>query len=407
MASVVALEITEEAKAIMDKAGARALAKGISIVESVMSIDTRVLACIGAGTLEAEQLQHCSGAVETAAVGWRIARAIVAADYGLRKSGVANGDTKAERFASATVSALRSLTAIMSEMKATAEANRGNGGPVTVVSGSEEDRAYSVATYGVTEMKVAEAIVEKLYNRKVRPNLVPPLSKMKKIAYAVMVDECWPSPKRVPLESMRTDPKDSFRTLFRRLVNGVIYCAAGKVVKAGVRDDGAGVVRGSPDAQWASNEQAEKMLEEVDESIDGMPEDAQGRLGSLILSQLHKATSAGGQSPSLEMSLMVSRVPEYATARSGATTQSTGAGTKRTGEKRKRNRGAKDTETKAPTKAPKKTESSNVTWPDEDGVDGPGGQKRKRGGNPKGNVCKYVAKGETCPFKFCSFSHEK
>ena len=97
--------------------------------------------------------------METAAVGWRIARAIVRADFGLRKPSVAIGDTKAERFAAATVSALRSLTAIMSEMKVAAEANRGSGGPVTVVSGSEEDRAYSVATYGVTEMKVAEAIV--------------------------------------------------------------------------------------------------------------------------------------------------------------------------------------------------------------------------------------------------------
>ena len=51
-----------------------------------------------------------------------------------------------------------------------------------------------------------------------------------------------------------------------------------------------------------------------------------------------------------------------------------------------------------------KAGGGGLRWPDEKGAIGPNNLPRMAGGNPNGAKCK---KHPDCPFKFCSFSHDK
>ena len=60
-----------------------------------------------------------------------------------------------------------------------------------------------------------------------------------------------------------------------------------------------------------------------------------------------------------------------------------------------------------PTKPATPTGGKGGRFEDVEGAVGPNKLKRKRGGNPEGDQCKFIAAGEACPFKTCSYSHKK
>ena len=116
---------------------------------------------------------------------------------------------------------------------------------------------------------------------------------------------------------------------------------------------------------------------------------------------LFKSTGVhGGETASLAMARLVSRVAELTVSRRGG-----GNETPPTTTKSGRNRKKKRKETETPTKeGEEKPPKRTSEWKDEVGALGPNGHKRMVGGNPKGGKCKGFANGG-CNFKTCSFSH--
>ena len=108
-------------------------------------------------------------------------------------------------------------------------------------------------------------LVHKMYRIALRHTELPSVGAMKKIMYATRIEEVFPDPARVSLESMRRDPSDKPVRLFARLVIGVGVCAAGAACKPSIRDDGAGVYEKNLPAQWLSMVQVQELLKSIDE----------------------------------------------------------------------------------------------------------------------------------------------
>ena len=278
---------------------------------------------------------------------------------------------------------------------------------LVVTTASEEERAYSLATYGQPELKVHLDLTKKMYYYDVRPHLVAPMSKLRKVAFAATVEHSWPSPERIPLDAFKTAPTDKPLTLFRRLVTSVCLVAAGMEVPADVRDEGAGKVRGNAKPQWASMEKGQALLNELEEMADSISESTMRGICELLHKQLHKATTVSHTSPSLEMTMLAPRIPEFAhlrvEKRKGDTSPSLKPD-KETKSKRQKKREAAAERQKSAGGPPKGDVKEE--YRDEDGAKGPNGLPRKKGGNPSGGPCKRYNSKAGCGFNFCSFSHE-
>jgi len=246
--------------------------------------------------------------------------------------------------------------------------------------------------------------VKTYYNLKFHAWELPTLGGFKKIAYAVLVDEVFPSPDRVTLESLRRDKSDTACTLFRRLMFGVVVVAAGAKVKLTVRDDGAGALAGKP-PQWMHGEQASELVKEVDELRDANTNEDLMSLVKTLHASLYKATSRGGESPSLCTVRLIGRVPELiAPVRS--------RGNKRSARDSEDDDGAFSTPSKKGRRGGKAAQSpgtratvKKARFEDKAGAKGPNGLPRMVGGNPKGDPCPSLKNHGKCKFATCSFSH--
>lgn len=408
------IKITPQAEKVLKRAKMETLGETIAELELTTTLNTAVLKAIGAGTSEGELLMFCSTAEEKTRVIKRLANNVVThANLDEKKDGSKSPEHTAKVIAEMTRAFFR-LWTVLKEIEeeehpmhaaAATNAKTASSQPVVVHTGTEEERAYSVATWGQTELSTQTDLVKSIYNIKVRPHYMAPISKLRKIAYAVTVEGGWPLASRVPLESVRTAPTDTAVTLFARLLYGVCVVAAGMAVPKGVRDDGAGAVDGAAEPQWASMEKAVALLEEVRELAEALPNGRMKLIVDLMHKQLGKASMMGNSTPSLEMAQMASRAPEYAALRleaEPASTQSARQGRKRGGDGGAGGSGDARTPEKLPKKA---TPKSGVKWPDEDGAIGPNSLPRMKGGNPAGDRCKACDRPGGCPFKFCSFAH--
>ena len=135
MSTNVELEVTPEAKVLLDKADARCLAKGIAVMEGVVTVTPRVIECLGAGTPECEQLKHCTGSAETAVVIHRLATLICRGDKSLSKA--EPHATFVERRAAAIPKVVRLLSVLLDLIKKPGEAG-GVGSGLLVTTGTEE-----------------------------------------------------------------------------------------------------------------------------------------------------------------------------------------------------------------------------------------------------------------------------
>ena len=112
-------------------------------------------------------------------------------------------------------------------------------------------------------------------------------------------------------------------------------------------------------------------------------------------SALHRGTDLGNEMASLAMQTQVSRVSEYITVR-----KDTRAGLKRRQPATPDKASAEDSD--EPVTEESKSRKKRLKFKDVEGVKGPGGQVRMKGGNPKGKLCAAFAKGK-CNFSTCPF----
>ncbi|KAL1515108.1 hypothetical protein AB1Y20_004171 [Prymnesium parvum] len=243
-----------------------------------------------------------------------------------------------------------------------------------------------------------------------RAHYLPTLAGMKKIAYWVKNENCWPDPGRVSLDSMRRDTTDSALLKFRRIVYGVLVVAAGEKVCEGTRHEGAG---GSKKfgQQWADGDILEEMLLELGEAADRLQESEMETVVNVMHESMHVSTTRGNESVSLGASQQMCKVVDYvaqskmaaAHVSAAALTMRGGAGNGKSPVRATKPKRAAPTPEKAPKAKAHKPEKASK-WQDEEGALGPNGLARKKGGNPGGAKCERLAKGE-CPFKTCSYSH--
>ena len=167
---------------------------------------------------------------------------------------------------------------------------------------------------------------------------------------------------------------------------------------------------------WCNPDVAVDLLGELDEQRDDITNEQMGTVVTLIYLSLHKATSQGGESMSLAMVRLISKLPEMvagARARAaGGAAREAGAGLTKKQKAAKRKADAAAAESAAAKKLrgtqpnkPAPGTPPGQRWPDEDGALGPNGLPRKKGGNPQAKeACARHAAGN-CSFKFCSFKH--
>jgi hypothetical protein len=153
----------------------------------------------------------------------------------------------------------------------------------------------------------------------------------------------------------------------------------------------------------------EDLVKELDEHQGKLQGAEMKAVAELVWLTLYKATSQGGQTGSLSVAQVVSRVPEMA-----ATQRLRGGGSpfqeKKKEKKADRRRQGKEKDAgKEPPVTPPtikraRTRSPGDPYEDKAGEMGPNELPRKKGGNPAGRRCRALDAGG-CKFGTCSFSH--
>ncbi|KAL1525240.1 hypothetical protein AB1Y20_020107 [Prymnesium parvum] len=180
-----------------------------------------------------------------------------------------------------------------------------------VVTQTEEERGFSLPSLGAEDIKRQKTVLSHMYNmRATKAHNMPTLAGMRRIAYWVKNENCWPDPARVSLESMRREPTDSALLKFRRIVYGVMVVAAGEKVAEGTRHEGAGGTKKFA-PQWADGDILEELLLELAEAADRLPDSEMETVVSVMHESLFKATSRGNESVSLAASRQMCKVVDY------------------------------------------------------------------------------------------------
>ena len=407
-------ELTPEAKKVLKAADSMALAPAIAKVERVTEVTVAVLKDLGLGTPTGISLKSCSTAAEMAAAQAAIVKEMLAADP---------GGLGATGLGKETVLRLTRSIRSLVEVAAAAASPQATGGPtvgtdrtIVVTNASEEDRAFTMHDYSMTDVKSATKLVKKMYNMRLRQHEVPTHHVLKMLAYYAKQEVCLPDPVRVPLNKFKRDETDSSFTKFRRFIFGMVVVSAGQACPAGVRHDGAGETT-KFGTQWCSGDDAEDFLKEIEEVRDVLSEAVMRNVIELLMKTLFKSTSRGAESPSLGFVRLISELPkivasEQAAARASAGRSGGGSGNapgpapKAAKAKKGAKRDAPPATPEKPPKAPKKEEKkARGPYADKAGELGPNGLPRMVGGNPAGAPCSYCTKGEACPFTTCSYSH--
>jgi hypothetical protein len=252
-----------------------------------------------------------------------------------------------------------------------------------------------------------------MHNIRLRPHEVGTVSALRKVMFWVKTEGVSPDPERVPLSLFKKD--DSWFAALKRGLNSLATCAAGMAARTELRDDGAGKTKAFG-VQWCNAMVTEDLIKEVEEHVAYTTEAEMKGIAELIWVTLHKGTGIqGGQTASLSMAQLVSRVPELVAShkylagrRPDASRQPVQSGKQSV--RAKKRAAATAAATGAPAKAAKTPRqppaaAAKAGFVDKVGELGPNGLPRMVGGNGAGEKCKRHAAGK-CGFDTCSYSHK-
>ena len=420
------LVVTTEAKELLVAADARELTKAIAKLESVTEVTVSVLEGLGMGCPDGVRLLDCSTAEESTWARNEVAKALLAEDKRLRTLfGV--GKTSEARARSALLAVGRKLVSLVKAIRGswTAGGNtggtNGNGQSTYVFTENEEERSFTMLHYDQGTVKAQEEILLKMYFIELRPFEKPGHAQLKKTAYWVKNEGCWPDAERLPLSAFRRAPTDSAYILFKRKVVGVMIVAAGEKPWDSCRDSGAEVKKYGP--QWAHAKVLEGLVKEVEELRERLTPAELTFVVEVMDESLCRSTRTACSTATAAARDQISKVGEHvASARGGmkgGKDKDKGDGVR--GKDRKRGAPEKGgTDRKGGGNKPKVAKPASaaaprdekgwkggavVTFKDEEGQLGPNGLPRKKGGNPSGGKCSRLASLGACPFATCSYSH--
>ena len=405
----VAKSIVKELEKHASATAVEQLCHAIAEMEGARKIDRMVIKSLGSGSAMGLLLSECTTAAEKEQARTAIVAGLIATDKSLVRT-FGHGEDAKERRRTSALALGRIVTAIVSTIAAedeagsTASSGSKNGVTSYVVTQTEEERGFSIPDLSNEDVKDKSALVEKMCGRKLRPHDIGSLPACKKVGYWVLEEHCWPDPKRVPLSVMRRDPTDSHYTLFRRMALTVAMFGAGIKASASTRDEGAGDTK-HYGKQWLKLETVFELLDELEEVRDRTVDATMGGVTAIMHLSLFKGTSRGNETASLAVSRQMCKVTEHVATAAGAAKAP--AEPAQSGKKRKRGGTAPAAAEKAakPRAAEKERPEGGKKYEDKEGAKGPNELPRKKGGNPAGGPCKYVAAGKPCPFRTCSFSH--
>ena len=389
--------VSADAAAVLEKAGGTKLASAIGAIHR-SNVSLQVLRNLGITTASGVRLRDCVSGAEAAKARREIRAALITAKPNTCST-LSSVPVSADNHEADRANVVDMIVAAIGDELRRLDTPAAGGTLASVVTlEKEEEQSFSNPKYTNDDVKGQILMVLGMYNMVVRSKQLPQLKEMKKISFYVKTAATWPDPERLKLEAYRREATDRPITLFAREVWGVVVVAAAEAVPAGKRDDGAGKKTGSP-AQWANANVARAMLGELDDLRDSTPDDLMTMVVKQMRSALHRGTDLGNETASLAMQTQISRVSEYITVR-----KDTRAGLKRRQPATPDKASAEDSD--EPMTEERKSRKKRLKFKDVEGVKGPGGQVRMKGGNPKGKPCAAFAKGK-CNFNTCPFSHAK
>lgn len=417
--------LSADAKDVLQACDAKILIRAIGQVEGLTALTLSDLANLGCGTRSGTILRECTTGVERAAARAEIANELMKADKALLVIAPSpDGKTTAREVSAKAVSrkviaVVEASTAALNPVQKTTT-DRADEGTKTVytVAQNEDERAFSMQTFEMSDVKQGLAILLDMYNWRVRPSDLPTLGVFKKLAYWLKQNSSTADPARLKLTAYRRDPDESSSVLMRREISGIAIIMAGERADPELRDDGAGKTTRFG-VQWAKGEVLQDMISEIEEARDKLSETELGNVCELIRTAMHKATGTASApvTGSLAMVQQITKMTEHVAYARGRTMMSP-TKTREKGQKSKGNKNAT-----APPASPSKrkgpaeeetsekkrgrgTRPQRKPYIDAEGELGPNELPRMKGGNPKGDPCDKVPTARGCTFKFCSFSHE-
>ena len=309
----------EEAVALLTLAGAPELVPALCHLETGNGVVTRSLVeNIGLGVGGGLVLAECATETQAAPVRRAYAAAIMAVD-GRRFARISRMKLKKDNTHAAVLKRATALVVgyihnLVKELKKQRQVEggvaSGGGGTVHVaLQSTEEDRQYSKHDYEAATMQSGMQLVKRLFHVRLRGHEMAALGMLKRMAHAILVEGSFADPDRIPLEKMRRTPGDSAYTLYRRWLNGHLVVAAGVKVWEGVRDEGAGDMKGG-EPQFLNGIVVEDHLKELDESRDTLTDQQMKEVTMVMQKVLHKSTTSGGESGSLAISKLTGRATE-------------------------------------------------------------------------------------------------
>ena len=388
-------DATPEVIDILTRSDALQLALSIAVVERTTKLDKFTLINIGMGVGSGSLLHEETGSARVERRN-EIVLALMSKDENLKTIG------EPDDIASAVVMVGRKLVTLMAEanrepLAALVSAPTG-GNTVTFVE-REEDRANRDETLEAGEIDRLGQVLEKMYNYKLRPTFQLSTSQTKKVGYWPRKQGTWANPVFLPVSTF-AKTGESMYVAMKKYVLNMWLTAAGMPVPVGQRDEGAGAVKGFA-PQWLSGRVVVEFLGELEEAREKLAGRDLDRLIPMVCLSLYKASAEGGCSGSLALSQQIVSMADKVSWMQLSAPQPNANPTKSPKAPKAKAAGDKR---KKPLAASPAAGPGAQKWPDTEGVNGPNGLPRRRGGNPAGVACTRHARGN-CTFNFCSFSH--
>lgn len=236
-ASGLEVSVTVEAEEILGGANAMKLVTSIASVEGVREINLQVLKGLGLGGDTAVRFCDLANEPHMAAT----ARAeyvgkLIDADDELWELGN-DSDGEAEHSRTTHLAVARAVTAVVDSLKASEKVPttpaKDASGLVHLTTQTEEERAFSVPGYEMSDKTRAEAMLVKMFNIRLRPHFTPIIATQKKIQYWLTVEFCFPDMARLKWSKFEIDKGDTMLLKVKRLINGVMLGAAGEKCRDG------------------------------------------------------------------------------------------------------------------------------------------------------------------------------
>jgi hypothetical protein len=378
------VELDDKIYDIVDAAGARKMMPALAAIEMCAWVDMNIIQNMGTACDEVHNqlLQDCTTAAEKAEWVKAYAKAMIAKDPGLHRSILEEVGQEVEDDAKASeVMVMRAIRAlhrgIENSNKKGATAGSEVKPKITVVTSPDDEDAYINELDG-TEMDQQNAKMETIYGRRIHAGLIAKIAVLKRISYAVVIENTFASAQRVKIKTIMASPRDSAFYTFKRWIAGHMLIAAGaNPPNENQESNGHGWVTCAPSLgqQWLSWHDCMDLLDVIESNMTGISEESMWAIVDSIITLLHFATASGH--PRATGSAAVAGVQTDVLRMLMA---------------------AKAAAVSVPTK--RKIDD------DDEPPRGPNGLVRMKGGNPEGAPCKDFVKGK-CPRSLCSFSHKK